>query len=129
MNSSGDIDYDFAVVNVVNENNPEKLPPTLHAAYSPTFGIRAGDPVTFKTRAFRDGQGSEIWDFGDGSPTEETSSKPSNIGDDQQIVHAEDGYAEIIHRFAEPGHYIVKVERTGENGFKATTHLYVKVIP
>ena len=125
MNTSGDIDYDFAIVNVVDINHPENLPPTLHAAYSPTFDIRAGDPVTFKTRTFRDSKGNETWDFGDGSPIEETRSRPSNIGDDQHIDHAEDGYAEIIHRFAEPGCYIVKVGRNGKNGFKATAHLCV----
>ena len=29
------------------------FPPTIHASYAPTFGIRAGDPVTFKVRTFR----------------------------------------------------------------------------
>ena len=29
-----------------------KLPPTIHASYAPTFGIRPGDPVTFKLRTF-----------------------------------------------------------------------------
>ncbi len=127
INTSGDIDYDFSIVNVTDPDHPEKLPPTLHTAYYPTFDIRAGDPVTFKARTFRDSPGNETWDFGDGSPTEETRSRPANIGDDQHIAHAEDGYAEIIHRFAKPGHYIVKTERTGENGYKAMTHLYVIV--
>ncbi|MFC1508396.1 PKD domain-containing protein [Candidatus Omnitrophota bacterium] len=116
----GDVDYDFAVVNVIDKKNPDKLPPTLHAAYSPTFGIQAGDPVTFKVRAFRTGVGKDIWDFGDGSPHAATESKPGD-------QHLPDGYAAVVHRFEKAGYYIVRVEREGEHGYKAVCHLDVMV--
>lgn len=47
------IDHDFAVVQVVDRDDPRRLPPTIHAAYAPSHGIRPGDPVTFKVRTFR----------------------------------------------------------------------------
>ncbi len=116
----GNTDYDFAMVNVVDPADPKNVPPTIHAAYSSTFGIRAGDPVTFKTRVFRSGTGGETWDFGDGSPTARTVSHPGD-------QHLPDGYAETVHRFREPGYYIVTVTHTAANGFTATTHLDVLV--
>ncbi len=64
----GNIDYDYVVVQVRDRNEPEKMPPTIHAAYHPTLGIKPGDPVTFKVRTFRSETGNEVWDFGDGSP-------------------------------------------------------------
>ncbi|MBN1293899.1 MAG: peptidoglycan DD-metalloendopeptidase family protein [Candidatus Latescibacteria bacterium] len=118
--SRGNIDYDFTVVNIMDKNFPDRLPPTIHVAYTPTFDILPGDPVTFKARAFRTGEGFEIWDFGDGSPVVRTESNPE--GD-----HAEDGYAVLIHRYAKAGHYIVKVERTGDYGYKAIGHVDVRV--
>jgi hypothetical protein len=36
-------------------------------------------------------------------------------------------YAETMHSFAEPGHYIVTVERSNEHGYMATAHLHVEV--
>src|SRR5581483_1408384 len=62
------IDYDFANVNVVDRDHPDRLPPSIHANYFPTFGLRPGDPVTFQVRTFRTTDGHETWDFGDGSP-------------------------------------------------------------
>ena len=41
--------------------------------------------------------------------------------------HAKDGYAVTQHRFAKPGHYLVRVERTNERGQKGTGHLHVTV--
>ena len=120
VTARGDVDYDFAVVNVIDKKNPDKLPPTLHAAYSPTFGIQAGDPVTFKVRAFRTGTGKDVWDFGDGSPHTVTESKPGD-------QHLPDGYAAIVHRFEKAGQYIVRVEREGDHGYKAVCHLDVNV--
>src|SRR5262249_20329430 len=61
--SKGRTDYDFAVVQVLDKDNPDKLPPTIHAAYAPSFGIKPGDPVTFKVRTFRTTEGHELWDF------------------------------------------------------------------
>jgi len=38
-----------------------------------------------------------------------------------------EGYAQTIHRFKNPGHYIVKASHIADNGYTATTHLYVAV--
>jgi hypothetical protein len=37
-------------------------------------------------------------------------------------------YAETVHAFTKPGHYIVQVERSNEHGYKATAHLHVEII-
>jgi murein DD-endopeptidase MepM/ murein hydrolase activator NlpD len=118
--SAGHVDYDFQVVHVIDRDAPEPFPPTIHAAYAPTFGIRPADPVTFKVRTFRT-DGGETWDFGDGSPPVQVRS------DGNAKVHAEDGYAVTLHRFAQPGHYVVRVEHTGARGAKAIAHLQVLV--
>ena len=38
VDAEGRIDYDFAVVQVLDKAHPDELPPTIHAAYAPTFG-------------------------------------------------------------------------------------------
>ncbi len=119
--AQGRIDYDFAIVQVIDKGQTEKFPPTIHACYAPTFDIRAGDPVTFKVRTFRAPIGDETWDFGDGSPPVKVRS------DGNAKPHAPDGYAVTVHRFAVPGHYLVRVEGTGYGGAKATAHLAVRV--
>jgi murein DD-endopeptidase MepM/ murein hydrolase activator NlpD len=118
---SGRVDYDFAVVQVLEKAHPEELPPTVHAAYSPTFGVKPGDPVTFKVRTFRTTDGQETWDFGDGTPAVVAHS------DGNVDLHAKDGYAVTTHRFREPGHYLVRVERTDRLGATATARLHVIV--
>src|SRR5262249_2528226 len=117
----GKVDYDFAIVQVVDPGQKEKMPPTIHASYAPTFGIRAGDPVTFKVRTFRADVGNETWDFGDGSAQVKVRS------DGNAKPHDAKGYAETVHRFAKPGHYIVRVEGIGRGGMKATAHLQLRV--
>jgi len=124
--AQGRIDYDFAIVQVVDRESKEpkgkeRLPPTIHASYAPTFGIRPGDPVTFKVRTFRADIGDESWNFGDGSAPEKVRS------DGNTKPHDPKGYAEITHRFAKAGHYIVRVDGLGHNGLKATAHLQVRV--
>jgi hypothetical protein len=119
--TKGNVDYDFTVVNVIDKNRTDSLPPTIHVAYSPTFDIQPGDPVTFKVRSFRTCPGNEIWNFGDGSPLEKTASNPPGDQHDPQ------GYAIVVHRFAKAGYYLVRVERTGENGYKAVGHVDVQV--
>jgi murein DD-endopeptidase MepM/ murein hydrolase activator NlpD len=119
--SAGNVAYDFAVVQILDKSKPGQLPPTIHAAYSPTFGIKPGDPVTFKVRTFRTTYGSEEWDFGDGSPRVTVKS------DGNVKPLAKDGYAIAEHRFAKPGDYIVRVERANEQGVKAVGHLHVGV--
>jgi len=126
--AEGLVDYDFAIVQVVDRDQKEpkgkgeeKLPPTIHASYAPTFGIRPGDPVTFKVRTFRAEIGDETWNFGDGSAPEKVRS------DGNAKPHDPKGYAETTHRFAKAGHYIVRVDGLGHNGLKASAHLQVRV--
>jgi PKD domain/Peptidase family M23 len=117
----GRVDYDFAVVNVVDREQPGKLPPSIHAVYSPTFGIKPGNPVTFLVRTFRTTDGKETWNFGDGSP------KVTVQSDGNVVPHAKDGYARTVHRFRKPGHYVVRVSRTDRNGYTAVGHVHVRV--
>lgn len=42
---------------------------------------------------------------------------------------AKDGFAITEHRFAKPGDYLVRVERSNERGERAITHLWVPVEP
>ena len=119
--SGGQVDYDFAVVQVLDPARPADLPPTIHATFAPTLGLRAGDPVTFKVRTFRTVAGSETWDFGDGSA-------PATVRSDGNANPlAVDGYARTVHGYEKPGRYLVRVERTGHTGAKAIGHLQVRV--
>ena len=119
--NSGRVDYDFAIVHVLDRAKPEPVPPTIHAVYEPTFGIAAGDEVTFKARAFGTTDGEETWDFGDGSAPGKTRS------DGNVDSHAKDGYARITHQYEKSGHYLVRVERTDEQGRRAVAHVHVRV--
>ncbi len=55
-----------------------------------TFDNKVKEPITFKFRSFRNQEGNEVWNFGDGTPTVAVK-LDGNV--DQQ---AADGYA-IIH--------------------------------
>lgn len=119
--AKGNRDYDFAVVQVLDKREPNLLPPTIHPAYAPTKGIKPGDEVTFKVRTFRTTEGHEIWDFGDGSA-------PVKVRSDGNVKPlARDGYAVTTHRYAQPGHYIVRVQRANDAGLTAIAHLQVRV--
>ena len=122
--NAGHVDYDFAVVQVVDPNISAPIPPTIHASYFPTTDLKPGEEITFKVRTFRVGKDGkeETWDFGDGSPSVRTQSD----GNAQQ--HAPDGYAVTTHRYAEPGDYLVRVERVNRDGLKATARLHVRVL-
>jgi hypothetical protein len=117
----GNVAYDFAIVQILDRQMPEPAPPTIHAAFAPTQGLLPGDPVTFKVRAFGTTDGSETWDFGDGSSLVETHS------DGNVQKHAREGYASVVHRFNQPGDYLVRVERVNGRGQKATARLHVPV--
>jgi hypothetical protein len=119
--ANGEVDYDFAVVIVIDKSAPDRLPPAIHPAFAPTQNIRAGDPVTFKVRTFRTTFGNETWDFGDGT------AKVTVKSDGNVNSLAKDGYAATEHRFAKPGRYLVRVERANEHVQKAISHLYVSV--
>lgn len=120
--SDGNVDYDFAVVQVFDKQHPEKQIPTIHAAYHPSLGIKAGDPVTFLVRTFGSNTGNEVWDFGDGS--EKVS---VNSGVVKHHTQNQTKYAETVHVFSKPGHYVVRVERSNDYGFSAIGHVHVKV--
>ncbi len=119
----GEVDYDFAVVNVIDKSAPDRLPPSIHAVYAPTQNIRPGDVVTFKVRTFGTTANGETWDFGDGSE------KVAVKSDGNVNIHAKNGYAITEHRYAKPGHYLARVERANERGEKAIAHLHLQVDP
>ncbi|MHC4679790.1 MAG: PKD domain-containing protein [Planctomycetota bacterium] len=119
--ASGEFDYDFAVVQVVDKNHPDQLPPAIHAAYYPTSDIKPGDEITFKVRSFRTTHDSEVWDFGDGS------AKVTVRSDGNANVHDPNGYAVTTHRYKAPGQYIATVRRSNEQGYEAITHLQIVV--
>jgi hypothetical protein len=119
------ISYDFAEIRVRDPQQPDLHPPGIHAAYWPTFGIKADDEVTFKVRSFyvAPDEGEEEWDFGDGTPVVHVRSD----GNAQAL--APDGYAITTHRYRDAGQYLVKVSRTNRRGEIATAHLAVLVAP
>ena len=123
---SGRSAYDFAVVQVVErrevaKRSEERVPPTIHASFWPTIGVRAGQPVTFLVRTCRTTFGNETWDFGDGGA-------PVTVKSDGCAVEkAKEGYARTEHVFRRPGDYLVRVERANERGEKATARLWVPV--
>jgi len=121
----GHVDYDFALVQVVDRDAPDRQAPRVHAAYWPTFGIKPGDAVTFKVRSFRvePDEGHETWDFGDGSPAVTTQS-PGGAD-----PHDPNGYAITTHRYERPGDYLVSVHRTNRRGEIGMDHLHVVVEP
>jgi murein DD-endopeptidase MepM/ murein hydrolase activator NlpD len=119
--ASGNFDYDFAFVNVVDPAHPEQLPPSIHPAYAPTQGIKPGDSIKFLVRTFGTTDGEEVWDFGDGSP-------PVTVHSDGNVsIHAKNGYAITTHKYDKPGIYLARVERTSRNGQTAVGRLKIVV--
>ena len=112
--------YDFETVSVLDPNHPERVPPSIQAAYWPTTGIAPGQAVTFKVRTFGTTDGEEIWSFGDGATA--TTKSDGNVEE-----HAKNGFAATTHVFTKPGDYIVRVERSNRPGQKAIAHLWVRV--
>lgn len=125
VDKDGNIDYDFADVRVVDPKQPDKRPPSVHAAYWPTERLKAGQEITFKARAFNvaPDEGQEEWDFGDGSPKVHTQS------DGNQDAQNPDGYAVTKHRYADAGQYLVQVSRTNSRGETGTARLEIIVRP
>jgi murein DD-endopeptidase MepM/ murein hydrolase activator NlpD len=120
--SKGNVDYDFTSVYVHDRINPEKTFPTIQAAYHPSQNIKPGEPVTFLVRTFNSDTGNEEWDFGDSSPFVKVKS--------ETVIRKEQTkgkFAETIHSYSKAGHYIVRVERSNQWGYKAITHLHVVV--
>jgi murein DD-endopeptidase MepM/ murein hydrolase activator NlpD len=119
--STGNFAYDFAVVYVIDRNYPERVPPTIHANYYPTFGLMTNDEVTFKVRSFSTQYGYEVWDFGDGSAPVKV------LSDGNANQHNPAGYAITQHRYEKAGDYIVTVRRSDEHGYEAVGHLHVRI--
>jgi hypothetical protein len=117
----GNVDYDFAIVHVLDPTKPGKYSPNLHVNYAPSLGLKAGQEVTFKVRAFNTDEGEETWDFGDGSPAVRTRSD----GNGPKLNP--DGYAIVEHVYKEPGVYLVRVERQASDGTPAIDHVDVFV--
>jgi len=121
IDARGRIAYDFATVHVMDKEQPDKLPPIVHATYAPTDGIHPNDPVTFKVRTFRAKTGNETWDFGDGT-------QPVTVHSDANANrHDPNGYAETVHHFTKPGRYLVRVEGRGDDAAVAIAHLQIHV--
>ena len=121
--SRGNLACDFAVVQVINRAGPDKVPPSIQAAYSPSLQLKAGQAAKFQVRTFRTTHGGERWDFGDGSPAVTVKS------DGAVNRLAKDGFAITEHCFVKPGNYLVRVERSNERGEPAIAHLWVPVEP
>ena len=120
--TEGNVDYDFTVVQVYDRDRQVQTIPAIQPAFHPTLNIKPGDPVTFLVRTFNTDVGHEVWDFGDGSP------KVSVRSEKVDRQHYQQGkFAETIHSFSSPGHYLVSVERPDEFGLKAIGHLHVVV--
>jgi len=119
--ADGRTDYDFLRVLVVDPADPDTFPPNVHAAFHPTRGIRPGDEVTILVRSFRTEEGEETIDFGDGSGPARVKSGSGTANLDP------DGYASVVHRYREPGDYLVRIDRSNERGWPAFTHLHVRV--
>lgn len=117
----GNIAYDFAEVHVLNPQNLEEYVPRIHASYWPSLKNRVGEPITFKVRSFGNTTGNEVWDFGDGSPLVSVKS------DGNAKPLDENGYAVTKHTYQKPGDYLVKVQRSRDDGVTATTRLHVRV--
>lgn len=117
----GNVDYDFAVVRILDKANPDQTPPTIHAAYYPTFDIKPGEVLIFQVCTFRTTHGHETWDFGDGCPEVTVRSEV------KAKVHNPQGYAVTKHAYRKQGDYIASVRRTNEYGHQAITHLHIRV--
>jgi len=122
QDAGGRADYDFVRVKVFDRRRPDAQPPRLHATFHPTFAPKAGEPVTFKVRAFHNTHGEEIWDFGDGA----TGVRTRSDGNIEQ--RAKDGYAVVTHTYEEPGDYLVHVQRPNAEGHHAEDRLHVRVV-
>ncbi|HBL77162.1 MAG: hypothetical protein A2W90_18670 [Bacteroidetes bacterium GWF2_42_66] len=120
--SKGNIDYDFAVVQVYGKDSTERSIPTIHATCYPTMDIKPGDPVVFLVRTFNSTAGNEVWNYGDGSPHDTVQSETVDY---KNPVKGE--YAKTMHSFSKSGQYIVSVQRTNEKGYTATARLHVLV--
>jgi len=104
--SKGNVDYDFTSIQVYDKKNPNNPIPVMQAAYNPTLNIKPIDPVTFMVRSFNC----------NGEIRHGTLDGSSQVTVKSETIDRKDctkgKFAETIHSYAKPGHYIFKVERT-----------------
>ncbi len=121
--SKGNVDYDFATVFVYDREHPEESNiGFVHAAYHPTLDLKAGDDITFLVRTFHSEAVKTIWDFGDGTAFEETTTRGIT-----KKNHSSGVYEKIIHAYSKPGHYVVTVKSARESGLNSVNHLHVLI--
>lgn len=119
--ANGNVDCDFAIVQIIGKGHPKDLPPGIHLAYFPTTGLKPGAEVTFKVRSFGTTAGQEQVDFGDGTA-------PATVKSDGNVdALAKDGYAALTHAFAKAGRYIVTARRSNERGQEGVARVLVVV--
>jgi hypothetical protein len=116
----GNVDYDFAVVQVFDKAHPNLLPPPIHAAYYPTSAIKAGDELTFKVAHFAPRMATRCG-------ISETAVRSDRAVRRQCDAHNPEGYAVTKHAYRKPGCYIATVRRSDERGWQAITHLFIRV--
>ncbi len=119
----GNTGCDVVVVIVIDRDNRDRLPPSVHVVYHPSLENYVGQEISFKARTFGTQAGEERWDFGDGSPVRTTKS------DGNQKPLAPDGYVELKHSYEKPGVYVVSVERTNEHGVRSVGRVWLEVKP
>jgi hypothetical protein len=131
--SSGRVDYDFCVVQILDRGRPELVVPMLHVNFHPSLSIQPGDVITFKARSFNALPGEESWDFGDGAVGAVTHSVPcwgsESIvpeGAKNDMLTSE-GYDSVTHSYDQPGHYLVTVTRNTEQGLPVIARVHVAV--
>jgi len=121
--SEGNIDYDIATVFVYDREHPEDTNIGLiHLAHYPTLDLKAGDDITFLARTFHTEPVKIIWDFGDGTPFADCTTKGIT-----KKNHSSGEYAKLRHAYSEPGHYVVTVRAAEESGLNSVSHLHVVV--
>jgi murein DD-endopeptidase MepM/ murein hydrolase activator NlpD len=124
-NGLGNAAYDLTVVEVADQN-AGGMPVGLHAAYTPSLGLRAGDEVTFAARLFNTDEPELSWDFGDGSPIVQTKCAP--LSPHAGNPHDPKGYALTTHRYQAAGRYLVCVDYLAhKHETSATARLFMEV--
>lgn len=119
--AAGNSAYDFGVVQVLDGDKLDQLPPMIHPTYFPTQDLKVGDSIVFKVRTFGTTHGKERWDFGDGSP-------PVEVQSDGNVKKLDpNGYAVTRHVYKAAGDYVVSVRRTNSNGATGVGHLHVRI--
>jgi hypothetical protein len=122
--SRGQVDYDFAVVQVYDAARG-RMPAGVHAAYCPSLDLKPGQEITFLARVFNDDHGEVSLDFGDGTPPVTVMSNP--VKPDGRDALIADGYAATTHRFAKPGSYLVSAEHVETTGTTAVARLHLLI--